>query len=212
MKTVIKNWQIALKDRRFAIWFLVILSLFVTTALFVRWFLVYNDTRMGASFDDPILKLFNPIDLTWPIFIIEHSAVVVGIYIMLKTPHQFSRWGLSYIFLLIVRTLTLWLVPLEPPPQMILLIDPIISIFVGANTPVKDLFFSGHTATAFLLYLGLQGHKYAKLYLLITIAVGIMIILQHAHYSIDVLVAPPFALLVYSMATRICKKLGFLNI
>lgn len=212
MKTIIKNWNTELKDKRFLIWFSFVVSFFVVTALFVRWFLVFNESRTGIIFDDPILKLFTPIDLTWPIFAIEHSSVLICLYLILKTPHQFSRWGLAYTFLLLLRTLTMWLVPLEPPPQMIFLLDPIISVFTGSMTPVKDLFFSGHTATMFLIYLGLEKYNFRKIFLFFTFLVGAMIIGQHAHYSIDVLVAPPFALLAYNMATRVCLKLKFLKL
>jgi len=82
---------------------------------------------------------------------------------------------------------------LNPPEKMIPLNDPVVEFFGTGQLLTKDLFFSGHTATIFLLYL-LADKKLLKTFFLVSaIVVGIGVLLQHVHYSIDVFVAPFFA-------------------
>jgi hypothetical protein len=50
----------------------------------------------------------------------------------------------------------------------------------------KDLFFSGHVATTFLLWLYLRGTRLAPLALAASLAVTATVMLSHIHYSIDV--------------------------
>ena len=52
----------------------------------------------------------------------------------------------------------MWATPLDPPPGMIVLEDPLVQLFGGASRPLtRDLFFSGHTSTMFLLFLAVPG-------------------------------------------------------
>lgn len=59
----------------------------------------------------------------------------------------------------------------------------LVSFFTFQN----DLFFSGHTAVAFLGFLLFRQNKKLKYFFLITsISMGIIVLLMHVHYSIDV--------------------------
>jgi membrane-associated phospholipid phosphatase len=90
---------------------------------------------------------------------------------------------------------------------MILLNDPFVQFFGSGDVLTKDLFFSGHTATLFLLFL-ISEKKYLKIiFLLCTILVGIAVLLQHVHYTIDVLAAPFFAYASYKLAAVINEKI-----
>ncbi|MFX7751990.1 phosphatase PAP2-related protein, partial [Acinetobacter baumannii] len=91
--------------------------------------------------------------------------------------------------------ITISLVPLNPPQGLIPLIDPLTNIFYGGKFISKDLFYSGHTATLFLMSLCLQKQSEKILALIASIAVAVMVLIQHVHYSIDVLAAFPFAYL-----------------
>ncbi|MDM8176234.1 phosphatase PAP2-related protein [Olivibacter sp. 47] len=53
-------------------------------------------------------------------------------------------------------------------------------------------FFSGHTSTMFLIFLCLPNRVDKLLALIATLLVGSMVLIQHVHYSIDVLAAPLF--------------------
>ncbi|HEX3079850.1 MAG TPA: phosphatase PAP2-related protein, partial [Puia sp.] len=69
-----------------------------------------------------------------------------------------------------------------------------------------DLFFSGHTTTVFLIFLCLK-KKRDRIYALIaSILLGIFLLGQHVHYTIDVLAAPIFTYVAYRLALLFTKK------
>ncbi len=70
----------------------------------------------------------------------------------------------------------------------------------------KDLFFSGHVATVFLLFLASSGWKYKFYFGLAAIVVAILILIQHVHYTIDVLLAPIFSIASYYIVRQSYKK------
>lgn len=97
-----------------------------------------------------------------------------------------------FILVLFARTVTIYFVPLEPPHNMILLSDPVASFFLHSSQVfvTKDLFFSGHVSALTLLFL-IVTNRYVKAYAFVAmIGVGIMIMWQHVHYSMDVMFAP----------------------
>jgi hypothetical protein len=103
---------------------------------------------------------------------------------------------------------TIYLFPLETPPGIITLIDPLSNHFYGVPFITKDLFFSGHVSTLFLMFL-CQKNKYFKFYTLIScLCVGILVLIQHIHYSIDVIFAFPFAYLCYQTAKYVTIREG----
>nr|WP_262898458.1 sphingomyelin synthase family protein [Hymenobacter negativus] len=77
-------------------------------------------------------------------------------------------------------------------------------IFEVTTQPiVRDLFFSGHTATMVLLLLVGRGKMWRWILGLMTVAVGVLVLVQRVHYSYDVLAAPLFAWLAYWLAGRV---------
>jgi hypothetical protein len=84
---------------------------------------------------------------------------------------------------------------------MIPRVDPFAAATTG-TTLLKDLFFSGHTATLFLLFLTARVSMVRLIFLLCTIATGALLMLQHVHYSVDVAAAPFFAYACYRGALR----------
>jgi membrane-associated phospholipid phosphatase len=71
---------------------------------------------------------------------------------------------------------------------------------------MKDLFFSGHTSTLFLLFLTAGRGRLKILFLCCTIAVAATIIIHHSHYAVDVFVAPFVAYTSYRIAYLLNKK------
>jgi hypothetical protein len=91
---------------------------------------------------------------------------------------------------------------------MILLDDPFAAFFLHSkNTFVtKDLFFSGHISTLSLLIL-ISTNKYVKAWALAaTIIVGSLILWQHVHYTLDVVLAPVAAFICYKIVLFIHRE------
>ncbi len=100
----------------------------------------------------------------------------------------------------------MYLVPLEAPLAIIPLQDELIeSLFYSGRRNLKDLFFSGHTATLFVFSYCFTNLKLKWLYLTGGVIVGILLLLQHVHYSIDVMAAPVFT--YYAVAFQ--RKINF---
>jgi hypothetical protein len=97
---------------------------------------------------------------------------------------------------------TILLLPLEPPPGLVELKDPISNFFYGEEHAfiTRDLFFSGHTSTQIMIGLILPGRKEKLLAFLGATTVAVLVLIQHIHYTIDVVGAVFFTWLLYKLA------------
>lgn len=201
-----ENWQEAFSKRDFKIsFFLSILLALTTISLTSKW-LLYNESRSSAPINDWILELFTPLDLNIPIFFFTQTAVAIGLITSALLPYHLIKTLLGVTFIALLRIIAMYFVPLEPPLDMIPLRDPLIEgFFFGGKVIVKDLFFSGHTSNLILLGLITPFNKVRFYLFLSAIVVAIMLILQHVHYTIDILVVPLFALLAIAIANTVMK-------
>lgn len=162
-------------------------------------FLNYVESRNGFSFDDPILSLFEPTDLTWLTFTLIYGSLTVAIVNLTLKPEKLLFTIQLYTLMVVIRIISMWLLPLNPPEKMILLNDPFVEFFGTGITLTKDLFFSGHTATLFILFLTADDRLFRGIFLLSTILVAISVLMQHVHYSIDVFSAIFFTYACYQI-------------
>ena len=110
------------------------------------------------------------------------------------------------MLLVAVRTIAMYSIPLNPPHHTIPLIDPFVK-YLGTGIQLnKDLFFSGHTATLFLLFLISENKILKRIFLICTIAVGLSVLIQHTHYTVDVIAAPFFAYGVYKIIFELRRR------
>jgi len=149
--------------------------------------------------DDPILRRFDPVDVTLLTFVLIYAALLVALYALLPHPRRMARGMQAYVVMLTLRAAAMWLLPLDPPARMITLLDPIVGFFVQVDTPTKDLFFSGHTSTMFLLALVVPNPRFRAVALLATLGVAACVLVQHVHYSVDVPIAPFMAWAAWTM-------------
>lgn len=186
-------WKEALKNRKFKKDFSVTIVLLILVLIALTNFLRFIESREGIVFRDPLLNLFRPVDLTWLIFGLIYISLFTALYFFLKDPVLLITAFQSYILLVIFRIIAMYLLPLNPPEKIIPLTDPFVEFFGTGQLLTKDLFFSGHTAILFLLFL-LADKKFLRIFLFAsTVIVAISILLQNVHYSIDVFAAPFFA-------------------
>ncbi len=203
MENIKSIWKPFLNSSQFKIKFLGSL-IFLAVVLFAyRRFLDFAEARAGISIPDPILKLFEPIDLTWLIFGLIYLCLVVGVIILIKHPERLLLAFQTYTAIIIVRIIAMYLMPFEAPEKLIVLKDPFVEMFGSGESLTKDLFFSGHTATLFMLFLVVESKKMKYIFLASAAVVGVSIVLQHVHYVIDVFAAPFFTYACFKAVSKL---------
>jgi membrane-associated phospholipid phosphatase len=200
------SWKEAFRSSKFKIEFTatIILLIFILTAL--ANFLNFVETRDGVVLKDPLLNLFEPVNLTWLTFGLIYISIITALIVFLKNPESLITAFQSYIVMTLLRITAMYMLPLNPPQKMIPLGDPFVEYFGTGQLLTKDLFFSGHTATLFLLFLIADSKSIKIFFLISTIIVAVAVLLQHVHYSIDVLAAPFFAYCSFVLIKKLRKK------
>jgi hypothetical protein len=200
------SWQQAFLQKNFVYEFYgAVVVLIITMILFSK-FVLFVEMRTGAQLNDPLLHSFNALNLTWPIFLMIYGAIFYVIYILIYFPHKLVHLFEAYVLMIIIRMLTMYFLPLEPPNGIIILSDPFVELFGNGKALTKDLFFSGHTASLFLFFLCVPKKK-KWIFLILTTLVALGVLLQKVHYTIDILVAPFISLGCYYMTSRRLQKL-----
>jgi len=200
-------WRKVLDDRKLKFRAIIYFSILCLTLFSFLFFLDHNEKRAGYHFNDPILALFDPIDLSSTIFLITYLFSLFGLVIAIRKPVIFLQLIGAYSLMTIIRMLCLYLLPLEPPARIIPLDDIFLhSTFYSGRDNLRDLFFSGHTATLFLFVLVLRGKKLKLLFFTVAVVVGILLMMQHVHFSIDVMAAPFAAWIAVVMEKNVVER------
>jgi hypothetical protein len=202
------TWKLFLKDRKNLTEF--IITAIIVTAVIIAFshFLHFIEQREGVALDDPILKTFNPIDLTWLTFALIYLSLIIFIITTFNKPNKLLIAFQAYGLMLIFRTIAMYITPFEAPAAIILLNDPFVQFFAKGDILTKDLFFSGHTGTLFLIFLLAENKTLKTIFLILTLMVGTAVLLQHVHYSIDVFVAPFVAYGSYKIIKKLHTRLS----
>ena len=200
MRDIIASWNTELRDARFRTQFLSSIVAFAVTLILFTRYLGWVEQRSGVTVDDPILRLIQPQDLTWATFGMIYAAVCIAVVYLRNKPRDFLLAIQAYTILVCVRAVMMFLLPLNPSDKLIVLQDPLVQFVGDGSAPTKDLFFSGHTSTMFLLALVTKHQKLRLVFLVFTFLVATCVIVQHVHYVIDVVVAPFVAYAAYRIA------------
>lgn len=169
----------------------------ITVILFIL-FLQVIQHREGMVLYDPLLRLMPARDVSLYIFILLYGTIVLFIIQNIKNPVTFYFFIISYSFLLILRIVCIYLFPLELPDNYISLEDPFINnLIYHGITESKDLFFSGHTAVLFLMYLLCDNRIIKYILLASCFLLALLLLVQQAHYTVDILAAPAAAFVCY---------------
>lgn len=198
------NWNTYLKERNNkAVLFISIAALALTLFGFMH-FLTYNEARHGFSFADPVLRLLPPVNISLLTFVLTYATCIFGIITAMYEPRIFILLVQAYTLMTLLRMLTLFLVPLDPPQGIIPLKDLFLQFsFYSGRDNLRDLFFSGHTTALFLFAFAFEKKWLKILFTTVGCIVGFLLMWQHVHYSVDVVVAPVVAFVM----VFICQKL-----
>jgi hypothetical protein len=160
--------------------------------------------KKGYYLDDPFLKLFDPTDWSLLIFATLYLTVIQTLTTSLKKPEVMIIGLTTYCAISVTRMFTMYMLTLEPPTGMILLVDPVTaSLVYPDSTFAKDLFFSGHVSTMMVLVLVEQNRIARFLKIAGTSLVGILLAWQQVHYTLDLVVAPFVTYAVFISVKRI---------
>jgi len=203
---VARAWAEAVRDRAFRLRLALTLPALVAALTLLARFLNGVEARPGVVLPDPVLALLPPRDLTWLTFGLIYLGLLFGVARLSTAPRRLVVTLQAYVAMVLLRILAMWVTPLEAPPGMIPLHDPLVRLFGPGTLLTKDLFFSGHTSTLFLLALAVPGRRSRAFFLFCTAAVAVCVLVQHVHYTVDVLVAPLFAWASFRLALRLDPK------
>ncbi|MDD4972758.1 MAG: phosphatase PAP2-related protein [Bacteriovorax sp.] len=195
------NWHTALRNRYFVVEFLISTVILVFIMLIFSKFTIFVEMRKGIQVNDPVLESFKAIDLTRLIFSMIYGGLLFALASLVSSPYRLMILFEAYALMVLTRIVMMFILPLSPPIGMILLQDPFVEFFGTGKTLVNDLFFSGHTATMFLLLLAVP-KKLKWIFLIITILVAISVLIQKVHYTVDVLVAPYISFTCYHLILK----------
>ena len=207
MKNLLTAWSSQFSDKNFRVIFIATIVVLIICLTALSNFLTYNDTLSGVAYIDPILKYFKPID-----FFLIYGGLLAGLIFLIQYPHHLLIAFQAYSLMGVFRICVMYSLPLDPVPDTIPLEDPLVQLFGTGEILMRDLFFSGHTSTMFLLSLTAPIKKLKYIFIMLTVFVGLAVLIQHAHYTVDVLAAPFFAYTSYRIIIILNKKFNLISL
>jgi membrane-associated phospholipid phosphatase len=203
-----KAWKSLQNKPTYSIVFLMGLALFLSSLQLTIQYVPTFETREGIVPYDPFMTYLPAIDVSFYVFFLLYGAILLGSVYFIQDPRKLLTFAFSFGIMYYIRALCITLVPLNEPTLLIPLSDPLIEKLGIYQTFIKrDLFFSGHFASVFIPYLILRKTRFNWVLLMATIGIGILVMVQHIHYSYDVFGAIIFTYLSYYLADKLVHKL-----
>jgi len=165
-------------------------------------FFNYIEKRNGIVLNDWLLAQIPAHNVSVLIFTVIWGMILLVLYRSLYTPSIFITYCLTLAVVTIMRVICISIVPLAPPAGLIPLSDPVTGIFYGESNITKDLFFSGHMATLSVIFFCLEKKTDKAIGLLAAIIAAVSLVVQHVHYTVDILTAPVIVYATYSIISR----------
>ena len=202
-------WSIAWRERSFRAAMLAAGAVALPLVFCLPLFFVHIGSKSGSIPPDPLLDAIGPYDVTWLTFTVLYGGIALGLFGARRDPHAVLHGLHAYAILQLLRMISMELWTFEPPPDIIPLMDPVTAAFYPGGQPfLKDLFFSGHTATLAVIVGLLRSGSARWILIAATISVGALVIVQHVHWTIDVLAAHVFARVAWKAGSLSLKLFG----
>ena len=169
-------------------------------------FLQFHETRVDYlewGISDPLFPLLPRRDVSLLIIPLTYGTIILYAVYQWKVKFALSRLMLSYGFLILFRIITLSIFPLKEPASIVILQDPFLNTFIYNHSIDSDLFFSGHTG---LLLICLFITK-KWIFGILAFVLGILLLIQRVHYTVDILGAIPFAYLTVILSKIILNRI-----
>jgi membrane-associated phospholipid phosphatase len=202
-----QEWQAAWQLPGFRQRLVLGIALVVSLLSVFPYFFQQIEHRHGVLLNDRLLASLPPHNVSIPLFILIWSLSTLAAIRAVQNPRILVVFLWCFLFLSIFRTITILVVPLDPPVGLIGLADPLSNFFYGHDRFItKDLFFSGHTSSMFLLYFCLTNRRDRQVALIVTFLVAFLLLVQHVHYTLDIIGGFLFGWLSWLLGSRIGGK------
>lgn len=199
MKNLARRYRTYFRQREFLISLLTSILLFFIALVINFYAGLYANESASNSVTDIVLDNI-------PVFSVDEIFVygpvvfwtIVGLFCFWD-PKKFPFVLKSIALFTVTRSLFITLTHLGPSPDQ-LIID-YSSDFIKKFTFGADLFFSGHTGLPFLMALVFgKNRQLRNIFTMVAVFFGIIVLMAHVHYSIDVLSAFFITYAIYHIA------------
>lgn len=186
--------------RKFLISWVLVLGMLAVMPTYFPWI----QRRQGIQLHDPVLAWLPSVDVSVAVFVLLWGMALLLLWRCVQSPLMMLRFLAAYATVTFMRAITIYLFPLEPPLGLVAMEDPLTNAFYGEVPFVtKDLFFSGHTSTMYLIFLVLERKADRTLALVACCLLGVLLALQHVHYTIDIVFAPIGTYLAFWLSKKL---------
>lgn len=205
---MIQDWKTYLRDNSNLTMFITTLMILIAVVNFFKRILLVIDLRKAPVLNDLLLNYFTPADFSIIIFLLTYGTIGYGLYRAFKVPDKLIFTAHTYTILIFLRIIFIKWFPLSPPAGIIPLKDVFLETTVYGGKPVlSDLFFSGHVSTILLFAFTEQSKKIKHLNFLSAACVGLLLLWQHVHYSIDIFITPLMAFIAVKCTEAFWKRI-----
>lgn len=204
MKKTFNNYKSFLKEK-YLVYSTLISFIFLALCISTNYMLgLYVVKKESNSVTDIILSNTRVYDVD-QFFVWGTFLFIIFVFLFcIKNPYKIPYLIKSTALFILIRSIFMSLTHLAPFPERILL-EP--SIIISKMSFGADLFFSGHTGLPFLMSLIFWQNKILRYtFLFLSIFFGIIVLLGHIHYSIDVLAAFFITYTIHDISKYLFKK------
>ena len=202
------NWTKKLKlhftDKKFILSFLLAFLLLATSLIINYYAGTYATEKASNPVTDIVLSNIPVFDVNG---IFTYGSIVFWIFmilICLYNPKRIPFTVKSMAVFIIIRSIFIVLTHIAPfPTQIVVSPESVISKFTFGG----DLFFSGHTGLPFLMALIFWQDKILRyIFIISSLVFGVVVLMGHLHYSIDVLAAFFITYAIFKISLFLFKK------
>jgi len=184
-----KNWKQTWSSQMLRAQFIIGTGLMIAITCMLPSFFNLIQKRNGTLLNDWVLAAIPAHNVSWMVFTIIWGFGLYALWRAIEKPTIYITYVWTLFFVIVLRVLSISMIALDPPKGLVAMTDPITGIFYGESNITKDLFFSGHTSVLYLAYLCLERKTDKIIALCSTVAVVALLLVQHVHYTIDIIAA-----------------------
>jgi PAP2 superfamily C-terminal len=198
------EWKYYWSKPSFRNQFIIFVLILASFMVVFPYFFDFIQARRGKLLNDPVLEMLPAINVSIPVFSLLYFAVISWLILSIRNPKILLNGMQTYAMVTILRMISIPLFPLEPPIDYIPLREPFVQLFThGGRIISRDLFFSGHMTTILFCYYTTQKGIFKKIYLALAFIIGLLLMVQRVHYTIDILAAPLFTWLCFLFSKKV---------